>query len=99
MVSKKTFIYSDTVLPVLFCINRALLKCVEFQGQNEKLTAENPALIECFLPLKESSFDSHIKEGLFKRHQERDKVFPRILKLTLNAFKDANEIKVKSGYI
>jgi len=70
-------------------------------GENSpKLVPEDPGLISCFDSLSKKSFDNHIMEGLFASHQLRgEKIYPRILKLTINAYKDANEIKVKSGYV
>ncbi|OOQ58275.1 RAD55 family ATPase [Mucilaginibacter pedocola] len=95
------FIYSDIAVPVLACINKALLKCIRIGENINELRPENPDLIECFNPLlSQKNADRHILEGLFSSHQKRgEKVFPRILNLTINAFKDAQEVNVKSGYV
>jgi len=95
------FIYSDVAIPVLSCISKALLKCIEIGNDSKKLTPENPELINCFDSLNlDKTVDLHILEGLFNSHQKRgEKVYPRILKLTLNAYKDARDVKVRSGYI
>jgi KaiC/GvpD/RAD55 family RecA-like ATPase len=94
------YIYSDVGTEILFCINKALLACIEIGVDSDLLTPENSELIQCFDSLKNSAFDLHITEGLFESHQKRgEKVYPRILKLTINAFKDASDVKVKSRFV
>ncbi|MBS1597066.1 MAG: AAA family ATPase [Bacteroidetes bacterium] len=97
----KDYIYSKEGVEILYCINKALLSCINLGKDNAKLIPENPELIDCFSGLlKNESFDNHITEGLFPRHQERgEKVYPRILKLTINSFKDASEVSVRSRFV
>jgi len=70
-------------------------------GQASKeLVPENPDLIKCFASLADSKIDKHITIGLFASHQMRgSKNYPRILKLTINAFKEASEVKMKSRFV
>lgn len=94
------YIYSKEGAEILYCICKALKICISIGKENKNLVPENPKLIKCFSSLQYSSFDLHISEGLFDRHQERgEKVYPRILKLTINAFNDASEITVKSRFV
>lgn len=96
---KKDYIYSDINLKILYCINKALLECIKIGRDSCKLVPENPVLIKCFDDLESVTNDKHITIGLFERHQTRgEKIYPRILKLTINAFKDASSINIKSRY-
>ena len=96
---KKDYIYSDINLKILFCINKALLECIKLGRDSDKLVPENPTLIRCFDGLENAKIDKHITIGLFDSHQTRGgKIYPRILKLTINAFKDASDVKMKSRY-
>ena len=96
---KQDYIYFDINKKLLFCINKALLECVKLGKESDKLVPENTNLIKCFDSLRNSKIDKHITTGLFDSHQTRGgKIYPRILKLTINAFKDAAEVKMKSRY-
>ncbi|MBK7108450.1 MAG: hypothetical protein IPH61_04640 [Bacteroidetes bacterium] len=93
----KNFIYSKEGKAILYCVHKALLKCIEYGKNSEKLIPENQELIDCFETLEKIPLDLHITEGLFESHQKRgEKVYPRILKIALSAFKDAKEVKVQS---
>ncbi len=97
------YIY-DYLYPVLWkTISKALQLCVSYQlnRQTEDLIETNPNLITCFddlLKIKPKP-DEHITEGLYSTHQKRRKVYPRILKLTLKAFKEAQEIHAKGAIL
>jgi len=94
------YIYSEVGKKVLNSVCVALLKCIEIGNNDSLLKPDNPELISCFDSLKSSSYDLHITEGLFKSHQTRgEKVYPRVLKLTINGYKDASELKVTSRFI
>jgi len=96
---RKEYIYSDINLKILYCINKALLECIRLGRDSDKLVPENPILIKCFDALENAKIDKHITIGLFNTHQTRGgKIYPRILKLTINAFKDASDVKIKSRY-
>ncbi|RYE52932.1 MAG: hypothetical protein EOP48_15425, partial [Sphingobacteriales bacterium] len=98
------YIYSEVGVDILFCVNKALRQCIKIGANSSKMTPENTDLINCFDSLKNSlkgkKFDLHITDGLYESHQTRgEKIYPRILKLTINAFNDASDVKVKSKFI
>ena len=96
---KNEYIYSDINLEILYCINKTLLQCIKLGSDSDLLVPENHMLIKCFDSLEKSKIDKHITIGLFERHQNRGgKIYPRILKLTINAFKEASEVKTKSRF-
>ena len=96
---KSDYIYSDVNLELLYCINITLLKCIELGKESDKLVPENPELIKCFESLEKRKIDKHITIGLFNRHQTRgEKIYPRILKITINAYKEASEVKMKTRF-
>lgn len=93
------YIYSDIIPDLLTSIYDALRDCIGIGLQSERLNEANPALTEHFKKIRKQNIDKHITTGLFVTHQERSEIYPRLLKLTINAFKDANEINVRDGYI
>lgn len=101
MVKNNPNIY-DNLIPVLWeSISLALSKCMEYKELNQldQLTESNHELINCFSELKKVNVDRHISEGLIPTHQDRYDVFPRVLKLTLMAFNEAQNVPTKSGYV
>lgn len=89
--------FYNSLFPVLWVsISKALRLCLIYKkyGLQDRLVETNPDLIKCFAGLAKirTKADKHIVEGLFESHQDRNASFPRVLKLTLRAFKDAQRI-------
>lgn len=96
---KQDYLFSNINYDLLFCINKALLRCIDFGHDSMLLVPENPDLVKCFDSLEKRKIDKHITAGLFERHQDRgDKIYPRILKIVINAFLEASEVKKKSRF-
>lgn len=97
------YIYAN-LYPVLWrAVSNALKLCIEYKrnGEEDLLTETNPELIKCFSGLLSTKPkpDSHITEGLYSAHQKRKSQYPRVLKLTLKAFEDAQKIKANEAYL
>ncbi|WP_158993960.1 ATPase domain-containing protein [Mucilaginibacter sp. L196] len=85
------------MFPILWdCISQALELCISYSSPEKRdlLVETNPELIKCFADVLKITpkADKHIVEGLYESHQDRQKQYPRVLKLTLRAFDDAQQI-------
>lgn len=102
MLNHTSQIYSN-LFPVLWeSISNALTLCIKYKKEelHDNLTETNIELISCFTALTNSpKKDSHIIEGLYESHQVRKDIYPRVLKLTLIAFNDAQNINAKGAYL
>lgn len=103
MPIKTPYIYDYLFSPLWKSISKALLLCLRYKeaNQEEKLSERNENLISCFdeiLKVKPKP-DSHIIEGLPNRHRERENIYPRVLKLTINSFVDSQKINAKGAYL
>lgn len=88
--------YSDIFFPLLKSIHNGLAYCYLF-GQNPKkeLAENDPQLKKLFSPFEKwykLGTNKHISKGLSKKDQQRYHIFPRLSKLTIQAFKEAQEI-------
>lgn len=101
MIKDSPFLYGN-LFPVLWdVISEALLLCMEYKrlGKDDRLVENDPKLMQCFRKLDINKLDAHLRVGLYKSHQIRKKIYPRILRLTLRAFEDSIKINTNEGYI
>jgi KaiC/GvpD/RAD55 family RecA-like ATPase len=96
------------MFPTLWsCISSALQLCINYSSPDDinltedeaaklkdRLVETDPDLIKCFDDFFNITpkADKHIIEGLYESHQGRRHQYPRVLKLTLRAFEDAQKI-------
>lgn len=96
-------LYEDIAFSLLEKISQGIIICKDIYNSNpDDLIASNQILTKHFCSLSKSSpykgyinngINNHIIEGLIDKHHKRFKIYPRISRLTIQAFKEAKEIE------
>jgi KaiC/GvpD/RAD55 family RecA-like ATPase len=95
--------YDKIFYPLLVAIHRALFECHIFCKTNniEDLSAEIPQINSCFKEFEKfykSGTNKHISSGLSLTDQQRRLIFPRLSRLTIQAYKESQTISKKSDF-
>lgn len=101
-------LYGDISYLLLEKIANGISICQEiYKNNQDELVASNPALTKHYSKLREitpfkgyinNGINNHIIEGLSDTSQSRYGIFPRISRITIQAFKEAKEIEKSSNF-
>jgi KaiC/GvpD/RAD55 family RecA-like ATPase len=98
----KTLPYSDIFVDLLTQIHQGLGYCHSKYKSGEKIDESDEYLYSLFLLFEKkyraSGLNKHLTKGLNKTIQERHNVFPRLSKLIIHSYLQAQEAKNKSHY-
>jgi KaiC/GvpD/RAD55 family RecA-like ATPase len=96
--------YSEVFLSLLKSVHEAILYCHKFNKTKalDDLVESDDNLIEIFSGFEKaysSGINKHLSSGLAIRHRKRDKNYPRLSKLTIQAYKESQKNPTKTGII
>lgn len=94
--------YNDIFLELLTQIHRALAYC-HIQYKSNKPLSEEDKILNSYFTLFEkkyrtSGLNKHLTKGLNERTQKRKNTYPRLSKLVIGAYLEAQEAKKRSHY-
>lgn len=101
-------LYGDIAFSLLEKIAQGLLICHDIYSNNpDDLVASDHKLTDHYCSLRNGSpfkgyinkgINNHITEGLVEKHQKRYGIYPRISRLTIQAFIEAKEIEKNANF-
>jgi len=103
MISNK-LPYSEIFYPLLEAIHKAIWHCFEHHTKSKvfNLTENdktlNKIIYKPFEKFYKRGINKHISKGLSKDSQFKFHIFPRLSKLTIQAYKDANDVSKKATF-
>lgn len=99
MQTQTSLPYSNIFYPLLTTIHKGLAYC--YSMREKELTEDDEVLIELFKPFEKlyrPGINKHITKGLSKNAWDKYKIYPRLSRLTIQAFRESQQITTSSNF-
>ena len=94
--------YSEVFFPLLKSIHNALAYCYQFNANSDQELGEDNSDLEAFFKPFEKWYkkgtNKHIAKGLSNNDKVKYSIYPRLSKITIQAFKEAQEITQNGNF-
>ncbi len=99
MQTQNSLPYSNIFYPLLTTIHKGLQYC--YTMRKKELAEDDKVLIELFASFEKQyrqGINKHITKGLSKNARDKYKIFPRLSRLTIQAFRESQQITTSSNF-